>query len=103
MKVDKTITEFVLAELKRRGLNVVATSFDGKSHQRVTQGMHGEAQTVVQLVKDHWKSAKEVKTVQELQERIADQHAVSSEVPRLALMALEKVTELRLGSLFYPY
>ena len=68
--------------------------------------MNGEAQTLFQLAKYHWKYAKEVKTVLEFQEKIADESlnaASRGEVPRLALLALTKVTELRLGSLFYAY
>ena len=54
--VDKKVTEHVLEELQRRELNVVASSFDGKSHQRVTTGLKGEPHTLIQLAKDHWKS-----------------------------------------------
>lgn len=100
-EIDKAVTEYVLNELKRRGLDVVASSFDGKSHPRVTTGMKGEPQTLIQLAKQHWKTVKELKTVEEVRNKFylerEKQRKQTSKVPRLTLLALEKVTQLRIN------
>lgn len=93
VSIDKTITEFVLKELGQRGLDVVAASFDGKSHPRITTGMTGEPQTVIQLAKQHWKRMKDIKTINEFYECIKNQE--NQGVPRLALLALQKLHTLR--------
>ena len=89
------MTEHVLEELQRRELNVVASSFDGKSHQRVTTGLKGEPQTLIQLAKDHWKNMKKIKTVHEIQLKLDSEENGLRAVPRLALIALRKLTGLR--------
>ena len=92
VEVDKTITEHVLTELRRRNLNVVACSFDGKSHLRVSTGMKGEPQTYMQVVRNHWDECKKVKTVQELIDVTAEE---TGEVKRLSLLCLLRIHRLR--------
>ncbi|XP_063685364.1 uncharacterized protein LOC134819365 [Bolinopsis microptera] len=92
VEVDKTITEHVLTELRRRNLNVVACSFDGKSHLRVSTGMKGEPQTYMQVVRNHWDECKKVKTVQDLIDVTAEE---TGEVKRLSLLCLLRIHRLR--------
>ena len=61
--------------------------------------MKGEPQTLIQLAKQHWRALKELKTVEEVKNKFQlereKRRGPGSKVPRLALLALEKITTLR--------
>jgi len=74
------------------GSTVVACSFDGKSHLRVSTGMKVEPHTYMQVARNHWDECKKVKNVQELIEITAEE---TGKVKRLSLLCLLRIHRLR--------
>ena len=75
---------------------MVATSFDGKSHPRVVRGEDGEAQTLIELSKQHWdQNCMSIKSVAALQDAIKVASEETNGVKRLGLLCLEAVHKQR--------
>lgn len=92
--IDRKISREVIVELRKEGLNVKITSFDGKSHLRLVRNDNGDPATLLEVVRQFWGRCSEPDFTADAMKQGISEHQ-SSEPRRLSLLCMLKIENLR--------